>query len=261
MSTSIVMFKLQVLWKIASVLVLSLCFSACATVPNISVSNIKKDAAETIEKISVKTNIGRNPSDPLEGFNRAMFRFNDEMDNLLLKPVAEAYQANIPSFVQTAAGNFFGNVGDVWTSANNFLQGNFTDGTSDLTRVFVNTTVGLGGLLDIGSTVGLSKHSEDFGQTLGAWGVRSGPYVVLPFFGPSTVRDVLATPIDIKGNLWTRVRPIRIKNTGSLLNMVDQRAAMLDAGRLIEDAALDRYVFLRDAYLQRRAQQVNPKED
>jgi phospholipid-binding lipoprotein MlaA len=196
-----------------------------------------------------------NPRDPLEGYNRVMFSFNDTVDRVALKPAAEMYGA-LPSFVQTGVYNFFGNLEDVGTGINNFLQGKLKDGFSDVGRVGLNTTLGLAGLFDVGTEAGLYKNREDFGQTLGKWGVRSGPYVVLPLLGPSTLRDTMALPLDFKADPWFHVRPVRWRMAGSALRAVDQRATVIDAGNLIEDAALDRYLFVRDAYLQRRKFQV-----
>lgn len=196
-----------------------------------------------------------NPKDPLEPFNRAVFKFNDAVDQAALKPAAEAY-AKLPSFVQTGVGNFFGNLNDVPTALNNFLQGKVGDGFSDVMRVAVNSTMGFGGVLDIGSEVGLVKHKEDFGQTLGKWGVRPGPYVVLPLLGSSTLRDTVAYPVDVETDPWRYVEKIRARNVGSVVRVVDQRAVLLDASNLLEEAALDRYVFVRDAYLQRRQSKV-----
>ena len=243
--------------SIVAVLAL-LSMSACSTV---SVEKIKTKADKALDTIATKTNIGQNPRDPLEGFNRAMFDFNDAIDQAVLKPVAQAYANITPSFVQTGVGNFFGNIGDIYTALNNLLQGKVGDGSSDIMRVALNSTFGLAGLLDIGSPAGLNKHKEDFGQTLGVWGVRSGPYLVLPVIGPTTVRDAVATPLDYYGDAWSYYKPVYIRNTGSVVRVVDKRAAVLDAGSLIEEAALDRYVFIRDAYLQRRASQINPDQD
>jgi phospholipid-binding lipoprotein MlaA len=198
-----------------------------------------------------------NPDDPLEGFNRTMFEFNDTVDRVALKPAATAYQDYLPSFVQTGIGNFFGNIGDVWTMVNEFLQGKVEHGANDFMRVAVNTVLGFGGVLDIASEAGLQKHKEDFGQTLGKWGVGSGPYVVLPFFGPSTVRDTAALPVDIYGDLWTYTTPVDVRNTGYVIRAVDQRASLLNASNLLEDAAFDRYSFVRSAYLQRRESLVH----
>lgn len=197
-----------------------------------------------------------NPDDPLEGYNRAMFKFNDTVDRAALKPVATAYKNIFPSFVQTGVYNFFGNMGDVWTAVNNLLQGKVADGAQDIMRVAVNTTFGLGGLIDIGSQAGMEKHVQDFGVTLGVWGMPAGPYVVLPFMGPSTLRDTAALPLDFQGDLWQYVDPVRLRNSGTLVRVVDQRAAVLDASSLIEDAALDRYAFIRDGFMQRRAGKI-----
>ncbi|MGI4848897.1 MAG: MlaA family lipoprotein [Janthinobacterium lividum] len=197
-----------------------------------------------------------NPADPFEGFNRGVFVFNDKLDQYALKPVATVYKKVTPSFVQTGVYNFFGNIGDVWTAVNNLLQGHFENGVTDIMRVAVNSTLGLAGLLDIGSPAGLPKHRQDFGLTLGVWGVPSGPFVMLPFLGPSTVRDTAALPADFKGDLWSYVYPVSTRNIGTGIRVIDQRAALLDASNLIEDAALDRYEFIRDGFLQRRAGKV-----
>lgn len=198
-----------------------------------------------------------DPQDPLQGFNRAMFKFNDVIDQAALKPAATVYRDTLPFFAQVAVGNFFGNIGDVWTAVNNLLQGKLADGATDVMRVIVNSTFGLGGLIDIGADAGMTKHKEDFGQTLGVWGVPSGPYVVLPFLGPTTLRDSLVLPVDSYGDLWGYTSPVRVRNAGALLRVVDQRSVVLDATNLIEDAALDRYEFVRDGFLQRRENNVN----
>lgn len=196
-----------------------------------------------------------NPRDPFEPFNRAMFKFNDKVDETALRPAAEMY-AKLPSFMQTGVGNFFGNLNDVPTALNNFLQGKMADGLSDVMRVAVNSTLGLAGFLDIASEAGLIKHNEDFGQTLGKWGIHSGPYVVLPLLGSSTLRDTVATPVDFESDPWHYKRPVHWRNPGSVVRVVDQRAALLGASNLLEEASLDRYVFVRDAYLQRRQSKV-----
>ncbi len=197
-----------------------------------------------------------NPQDPLERFNRRMFQFNDAVDNVAVKPAAIIYRSMTPSFVQTGVGNFFGNLADVPTLVNNVLQGKLEDSLTDFMRVALNTTMGLGGVLDIASEAGLQKHREDFGQTFGKWGVAPGPYIVLPVFGPSTLRDTLAMPIDMSADPWTYAYPVHLRNTGTAIRLIDQRAALLDASTLIEEAALDRYEFIRDAYLQRRENRV-----
>ncbi|MBC7513255.1 MAG: VacJ family lipoprotein [Herminiimonas sp.] len=201
-----------------------------------------------------------NSKDPFEGFNRTMFTFNDKVDQVALKPAAQAYRAVVPGFVQIGVGNFFGNLGDVWTGVNNILQGKVGDGVSDFMRFAVNTVLGIGGVLDISSAAGIPKHKEDFGQTLGKWGVGSGPYVVLPLLGSSTVRDTAALPLDFKGDLWSYKDPVSVRNTGTGIRLLDARASVLDASDLIEGAALDRYEFVRDAYLQRRESRINDGE-
>ncbi len=197
-----------------------------------------------------------HPRDPMEGYNRAMFSFNDTVDKVALKPVATVYQKITPSFVQTAVGNFFGNLGDVWTAVNNLLQGKVNDAATDVTRVAMNSTFGIAGLIDIASEAGLPKHKEDLGQTLGKWGIGAGPYFVLPILGPSTLRDTLALPVDIAADPWGKVYPERVRYVGTALRVVDQRAGLLDATALLEEAALDRYEFVRDGFLQRRENKV-----
>lgn len=201
-----------------------------------------------------------NPQDPLEGYNRAMFGFNDKADQFVMKPVATAYHTVLPSFVQTGVGNFFGNLADVWTGVNNLLEGNGGNGLVDFTRVGLNSTIGIGGLFDVGSTIGLPKHNRDFGETLGVWGVKSGPYVVLPLLGSSTLRDSVALPLDFAGNPWSYKYPVDVRNEGIALQFIDQRARLLDASTLLDAAALDRYEFVRDAYLQRRESKVHEED-
>lgn len=206
--------------------------------------------------------VGNDPRDPLENFNRAVFAVNDGIDRYALKPTAEAYREVTPSFVQTGIYNFFGNLGDVWTALNQFLQGRVADGVNDTMRVAINSVLGFAGVLDIASEAGLPKHKQDFGATLGTWGLPSGPYVVLPFFGPSTVRDTVGWPVDVQGDVfWRYADPVWFRNTGIGLRVIDTRAGLLDAGSLIEEAALDRYEFLRDGYLQRRANKIRDNRE
>lgn len=240
------------LFRLLIVCVFGMTMTACSTV-----SQVKTRALETLEKVSETTGIGNNPEDPLEGFNRSMFSFNESLDASVLKPTAQAYQTVTPDFVQTGVGNFFSNIGDVWTAVNNVLQGNVADGVQDLLRFGVNTTMGLAGLIDIASAAGMPKHRADFGQTLGVWGVPAGPFVMLPVFGASTLRDTFATPIDFKADLINSQASTAVKNSTSILKVIDKRAAALDAVSLIDDAALDKYVFIRGAYLQRRASQIS----
>lgn len=198
-----------------------------------------------------------NPKDPFEKFNRSMFAFNDTIDKAALKPVATAYKKVLPTFVQTGVSNFFGNLADIWTGVNNLLQGKGKDGASDLGRFALNSTVGILGLFDVASEAGMRKHNEDFGQTLGVWGVPSGPYLMLPLLGPSTVRDTAALPLDIKADPWAYKKPVDWRNVGIVLRVVDQRASLLDASNLMEEAALDRYEFIRDGWLQRRESRIH----
>ena len=197
-----------------------------------------------------------DPRDPFERYNRAMFSFNQTVDDKVIKPVATGYMNVIPSLIRTAIGNFFGNIGDVWTAVNNYLQGKPREGTSDVARVVLNSTFGIVGLIDVATPAGLVQHDEDFGQTLGVWGVKSGPYLVLPIFGASTVRDGLARPVDLYAAPLNQIDPARVENSARALRLVDDRAALLESTRMLEDAALDPYLFVRDAYLQRRESRV-----
>lgn len=198
-----------------------------------------------------------NPDDPLEGFNRAMFTFNDAADRTVAQPVAKAYKAVTPGFFRTGVSNFFGNLSDLWSGINQLFQGRIEAGASSLMRVAINTTFGLGGLLDIGTEMRLPSEKSDFGQTLGKWGVGSGPYLVLPLLGPSTLRDTAGLPADFYGNVWSYKDPVSVRNTGTGLRLVNTRSQYLEAGNLLEDAALDKYSFVRDAYLQRRKSQID----
>jgi phospholipid-binding lipoprotein MlaA len=185
-----------------------------------------------------------------------MFSFNQTVDEKVLKPVATGYTDVIPDLIRTAIGNFFGNIGDVWTAVNNYLQGKPREGTSDVARVVLNSTFGIFGLIDVATPAGLVQHGEDFGQTLGVWGVKSGPYLVLPILGASTVRDGLARPVDLYLDPINQIDTVRVRNSARALRLVDDRAALLDSTRMMEDAALDPYLFVRDAYLQRRESRV-----
>ena len=192
-------------------------------------------------------------NDPLEGYNRAMFGINDAVDKAIIKPVATGYKAVMPEFARTGVTNFFSNLGDVWIAINNILQGKIGDGVSDLGRFTINTTVGIVGLFDVASSAGLEKHNEDFGQTLGRWGMGSGAYVVLPFFGPSNVRDGFSRLlVDWHGDPLWYVRNIPTRNELIGVRVIDDRANLLDVSRLAEEAALDHYAYVRDAFLQRR---------
>jgi phospholipid-binding lipoprotein MlaA len=193
-----------------------------------------------------------NPGDPFEGYNRTMFRFNESLDRVVLKPVAHTYRNITPTFVQTGIDNFFENLSDLWSSVNNFAQLKGQNGLNDLTRFAFNSTFGLVGVLDLATPAGLPKHHEDLGQTLGYWGVPAGPYLVLPLLGPSTVRDTVSMPGDIWGDPLAHANDIAWRNTGIAIRTVNNRANLLGLSSLLEDVALDRYEFVRDSYLQRR---------
>jgi phospholipid-binding lipoprotein MlaA len=194
----------------------------------------------------------RDPRDPWEGFNRGVYSFNETFDQYVAQPVARGYVAVLHQEIRTRVGNFFANIQDLLIGANNFLQGKFEDGVNDWARFAFNSTFGLLGLHDVASDLGLEKHNEDFGQTLGRWGAGPGPYLILPFLGSSTVRDAGGTAVDWVVQPVGEVRPIALRNTLYGLYFVDTRAQLLDASRILEEAALDKYVFQRDAYLQRR---------
>jgi phospholipid-binding lipoprotein MlaA len=197
-----------------------------------------------------------NPADPFEGFNRGVFAFNESIDKAVLVPVAKGYQKVVPQPIRTAVGNFFGNFGDAWSAVNHFLQDKPASGLDMTLRVATNTVFGIGGLLDIATEAGLERREEDFGQTLGKWGFGAGPYLVIPLLGPSSVRDASALPLD-RGASPALAFKEDVDRFGIVtLNFVDTRARYLSAGRLIDEVALDRYSFLRDAYLTRRRSQV-----
>jgi phospholipid-binding lipoprotein MlaA len=193
-----------------------------------------------------------NPRDPFEPVNRGIYQFNEGVDKAILKPVAQAYRAVLPQFVRSSVSNFFSNINDVVVALNNLLQGKFTTAYSDLGRIAINTTLGLGGLFDVASEAGIEKHEEDFGQTLGYWGIGDGPFLVLPLFGPSTVRDGVGRIVDYKTDLVTYVYPYNVRNILWGTRLVNRRSELLDASTVLQTAALDPYEFVRDAYLQRR---------
>jgi phospholipid-binding lipoprotein MlaA len=199
-----------------------------------------------------------NPKDPLEGFNRAMFAFNEAADKAVFKPIATGYDNVLPLPGRAWVGNFFSNLADPWIGVNNLAQGKLRAGFSDLGRFVVNTTVGIAGTFDVASEMGLEKHEEDFGQTLGRWGVGEGAYVVWPIIGPRTVRDTVGFGVDFFGAdpVWDAV-DISVRNSATALRFIDTRAQLLPATRSIDEAALDKYSYTRDAYLQRRRSLVH----
>jgi phospholipid-binding lipoprotein MlaA len=194
----------------------------------------------------------RDPRDPFEGFNRGVYRFNDTVDEYVAQPVARTYRKVLHQEIRTRVGNFFANVQDLFIGVNNLLQGKPADAVNDWARFAFNSTFGLLGIHDVASEWGLEKHNEDFGQTFGRWGAPSGPYLVLPFLGSSTVRDGIGTGFDYYFAPLGEVRPIALRNTLFGVYLVNTRADLLDASRILDEAALDRYTFQRDAFLQRR---------
>jgi phospholipid-binding lipoprotein MlaA len=218
--------------KLASLLLASLLLAGCAGIP------------------------GPNPRDPLEPFNRKSMEFNDQVDALVLKPAATAYRNGVPPLVRTGVANFFGNLHDVWSGVNSVLQFRIQDAEESFARFQINTIAGIGGLFDVASELNIEKHKEDFGQTLGRWGVPAGPYIVIPVLGPSTLRDTLALPVDTKGDLVWRMPHGDERTFLYGLRAVDRRANLLRLGDVVDQAALDRYSFTRDAFLQKRNAEV-----
>ena len=228
--------------------------SACGTLPNQPDAAPQPDGKAAADADATEQD---NARDPFEGFNRAMYTFNDKLDIYLLKPLAKGYRAVMPTPVSRSISNFFGNLHDPGIMLNNLLQGKPGQAASDLGRFLVNSTLGIAGLFDVATNMGLEKHNEDFGQTLAKWGVGDGPYLVLPFFGPGSLRDSAAMPVD-----WEIYPPHHMEEQSTrhkllLLEVVDKRAQFLDAGDILEQAAgQDPYIFVREAYRQRRINQI-----
>jgi phospholipid-binding lipoprotein MlaA len=197
--------------------------------------------------------VNGDPRDPIEPVNRAIYQFNDGVDRAVLKPVAEGYKTITPHFVQTGVRNFFSNLDDVTIIANDILQLKLEQTTRDFMRLTFNTTFGFFGLLDIASEMGLQKNNEDFGQTLGRWGVGTGPYIVLPFLGPSNVRDTIGSTVDGRHtDLVRNYDDVSTRNAGMALRLINRRAELLGVGTTVDAAALDNYEFTRDFFLERR---------
>ncbi len=190
--------------------------------------------------------------DPLEGFNRAMHGFNETFDGTIGKPLATGYKALLPAPVDKGISNFFSNINDIIVLVNEVLQAKFSAAVSDVGRVVVNTTIGILGFIDVATSMGLEKHQEDFGQTLGYWGLGPGPYLVIPFLGPSTLRDAVGLVPDNYIDPLFRINHIPTRNALLALKALDKRSDLLSATNIVETAALDQYTFVRDAYLQRR---------
>ncbi|NVJ50813.1 MAG: VacJ family lipoprotein [Gammaproteobacteria bacterium] len=198
---------------------------------------------------------GKNPQDPYEDFNRSVYAFNRSIDKAVLQPVAKGYQAVTPDPLETGFENFFSNIGDVGNFINNLLQFKIADASSDAGRFVVNTTLGLVGFFDPASAMGLEKHDEDFGQTLAVWGVESGPYLMLPFLGPSTVRDTVSQPADNYFDPVRQINPESAEYSAKAFRLLIQRVLLLDLEEQLE-SAIDEYSFVRDAYLQNRRYKV-----
>lgn len=213
-------------------------------------------AAGLVGCAAIPPGAGSNPADPLETYNRHMSEFNDRADRAVLKPVAKAYVAVVPQPARHCVSNMFSNLDDLPTALNNLLQGKFERAATDVCRFVINSTVGLLGCFDVASPLGLDKSNEDFGQTLGYWGLDQGAYFVWPLLGPSTVRDSVGRVVGWHTDPLDNLDHVPTRNIIYGLRVIDGRAALLPAEKLIDGAALDRYQFIRDAYLQRRRNQV-----
>jgi phospholipid-binding lipoprotein MlaA len=223
-----------ILLRLLTALVIGAALGACATVP---------------------PNAGKNPADPWERYNRHVSEFNDQLDAAVLRPVAKTYATVVPTPVRDCVTNFFTNVADVPSFLNNVLQAKPTEAATDLCRVAINTTIGLLGCFDVASRMGLQRTDEDFGQTLGYWGAGPGPFLVWPLLGPSTVRDSVGRVAGFYTNPINYIPDVATRNILWGTGLIDTRANLLSLDRLL-DGALDRYQFIRDAYLQRRRNQV-----
>jgi phospholipid-binding lipoprotein MlaA len=201
-----------------------------------------------------------NPKDPLEPMNRAIYKFNDAVDSAVLKPVATGYQAVVPSPIRTGVSNFFSNLGDVWSLVNHVLQFEFANAGKTVARLGINTFLGLGGVLDIATEAGIEVPKADLGQTFGKWGVPSGPYVMLPLLGPSTVRDGVGTITATYHDPVNRVSDNATRNVLTVTRVVDVRTRLLGATDAVDEIALDKYSFIRDVYLKRRQNQISPQK-
>lgn len=202
--------------------------------------------------------------DPLEPLNRQVFKFNDALDTAIVKPVAIAYRDHTPTPLRQGIGNVFNNLQDSWSVVNNLLQLKTDYAYDSLVRVAINTLLGVGGVVDVASELGIERHTQDFGHTLGVWGVPPGPYLVLPILGPSSMRDALALSVDWQGDPLGQLPKEPVRNAALLLRGLDTRAGLLKATSMLEEAALDRYTFARDAFLQNRRNNIfdgNPPQD
>jgi phospholipid-binding lipoprotein MlaA len=199
---------------------------------------------------------GTTRGDPLEGFNRGVFAFNEALDTVLLKPLATGYEALLPEIVRTGVDNFFDNLVDAWSAVNHLLQGKPVEATEMGVRFGMNTFIGLGGLIDVASDAGLERRSEDFGQTLGRWGFGPGPYIMLPLLGPSTLRDTSALVLDWRATPVAMLHESRDRVPLAVLQVISTRARLLSVTRAIDEIAIDKYALIRDGFLARRRNQV-----
>jgi len=197
-------------------------------------------------------------NDPFEGFNRAMFAVNEGLDTVAIKPIAQAYDFVTPLPVRAGVGDFFGNVLDVRNVLNNTLQGKLSDAGVDLGRLLINSTIGIFGLFDVASELGLQRHDEDFGQTLAVWGWEDSSFLFWPLVGPRTVRDTGGLIVDIYTDppWYTINKSVATRNSLVALRFIDVRASLLPSDKVVDEAALDKYAYVRDAYLQRRRNQI-----
>lgn len=196
------------------------------------------------------------PEDPYEDFNRSMFAVNELIDTYVARPVAQAYDAVAPLPVRAGVSNVFATAGTLWVGANNTLQGKFGDAGTDFSRLLINATVGIFGLFDVASELGLEQHDEDFGQTLAVWGVPDGAYLFWPGIGPRTLRDTAGWAVDTYVDPLSDVTPLGVRDGARVLRFVDVRAGLLPADKVVEEASLDKYAYIRDAYLQRRKNKI-----
>lgn len=203
----------------------------------------------------------RNPRDPWEPFNRQVYTFNEGVDRVVLRPVATLYREKVPPLMRTGVSNFFNNLSDAWSAANALMQARLPEFGENLARFQINTLFGVFGIFDVASDLNIDRHSEDFGQTLGRWGVPAGPFLMLPLLGPSTLRDTIAMPVDRRFDLLQLIDPTSARELTYVVKAVDRRSNLLRVSNVLDEAALDKYSFTRDAHLQRRRAQIYEREE
>lgn len=233
-----------------------------AATPTTDVATPVVHAENTVKSADVvdEVDAGDEFADPYERTNRKIYTFNDTVDKATTKPLARGYQKVVPEGPRLCASNIFSNLGEPYTAVNNLLQGKPKAMFQDIGRLLLNSTLGIGGCIDVASQWGIPKHTEDFGQTLAVWGVPSGPYVVLPVLGPSTVRDALSKPVDFMANPIGYITHVPLRNSLQGYKMLDTRTKLLEMTDTLEQSALDPYVMTRDAWLQRRLAQVKDED-